>query len=143
MSSYNKVILIGRLTRDPEMRYTTSGKPVASFTLAVDRKRSSQGGEKETDFLDCVVWQQTAEFASKYATKGRMVCVEGRLQIRTWEDKDSGQKRKAAEVICTDLSLLDKREDAQPAAAAAPAAQTRRPSPPQSNGSNYDEDIPF
>lgn len=111
MSSYNKAILIGRLTRDPELRYTPQGKPVASFTLAIDRNRG-QGQERETDFIDCVVWQQTAEFASKYATKGRLVCVEGRIQTRSWEDKETGQKRKAFEVVCTDLRLLDKRGEA-------------------------------
>ena len=113
MSSFNKVILIGRLTRDPELRYTQNGRPVASFSLAVDRPRGGQGGQdKETDFFDCVVWQQTAEFASKYATKGRLVCIEGRLQSRSWEDKETGQKRKAVEVVCNDLRLLDKRGDA-------------------------------
>lgn len=111
MSSFNKVILIGRLTRDPELRYTNAGKPVANFSLAVDRPKG-QGQEKETDFFDCVLWGQTAEFASKYASKGRMVCVEGRLQSRSWDDANTGQKRKTIEVVCNDMRLLDKRESA-------------------------------
>lgn len=109
MSSFNKVILIGRVTRDPELRYTPNGKPVASFSVAVDRNRGGQGQERETDFIDCVVWQQSAEFASKYATKGRLVCVEGRLQVRSYETQD-GQKRKAYEVVCNDLRLLDRKD---------------------------------
>lgn len=160
MSSYNKVILIGRLTRDPELRYTPAGKPVASFTLAVDRNRGGQGQERETDFIDCVVWQQTAEFASKYATKGRMVCVEGRLQIRTWEDKETQQKRKAAEVVCSDLRLLDKRgesggggggydtggyESAPPARESVYSGSgANRGGQAQSGGQSFeDDDIPF
>lgn len=108
MSSLNKVILIGRVTRDPELRYTPTGKPVATFTVAVNRFRG-QNGEQETDFIDCVVWQQSAEFAAKYATKGRLVCVDGRLQVRSYETQE-GQKRKAYEVVANDLRLLDRKE---------------------------------
>ena len=82
----NKIILMGRLTRDPELRRTGSGTAVTSFALAVDRDFKGQGGEKETDFIDVVAWRNTAEFVSKYFTKGRMAVVEGRLQIRDWKD---------------------------------------------------------
>ena len=94
----NRIVLMGRLTRDPELRRTQSGTAVTSFTLAVDRDFKSQFGEKETDFIDIVVWRSTAEFVSKYFTKGRMAVVEGRIQIRDWTDKDGG-KRRSAEVI--------------------------------------------
>ena len=102
----NKIILMGRLTRDPELRRANSGTPVASFTIAVDRDFKSQGGEKETDFIDIVAWRNTAEFVSKYFTKGRMAVVEGRLQIRDWTDKE-GNKRKAAEVIADNVYFGD------------------------------------
>ena len=94
----NKIIIMGRLTRDPELRRTGSGTAVTSFSLAVDRDFKSQSGEKETDFIDVVAWRSTAEFVSKYFTKGRMAVVEGRLQIRDWTDKEGG-KRRSAEVI--------------------------------------------
>lgn len=89
----NKIVLMGRLTRDPELRQTQSGNSVVSFTLACDRDFAAQGAEKETDFVDIVAWRGTAEFVSKYFSKGRMAVVSGRLQIRNWEDKD-GNKRK-------------------------------------------------
>ena len=92
----NRIILMGRLTRDPELRRTGSGTAVTSFSLAVDRDFKSQSGEKETDFIDIVAWRSTAEFVSKYFTKGRMAVVEGRLQIRDWTDKDGGKRRSAA-----------------------------------------------
>ena len=85
----NKIFIMGRLTRDPELRRTQSGTAVTSFSLAVDRDYKSQSGEKETDFIDVVAWRSTAEFVSKYFTKGRMAVVEGRLQIRDWKDKEA------------------------------------------------------
>ena len=95
----NHIIIMGRLTRDPELRRTGSGIAVASFTVAVDRDFGGRdGGEKETDFIDCVAWRQTGEFVSKYFTKGSMIVVSGRLQIRSWTDKD-GNKRRTAEVV--------------------------------------------
>ena len=95
----NHITIMGRLTRDPELRRTGSGIAVASFTVAVDRDFSGRdGGEKETDFIDCVAWRQTGEFVSKYFTKGSMIVVSGRLQIRNWTDKD-GNKRRSAEVV--------------------------------------------
>ena len=106
----NKIILMGRLTRDPDLRRTNSGTPVASFTIAVDRDFKSQDGEKETDFIDVVVWRNTAEFVSKYFTKGRMAVVEGRLQIRDWTDKDGG-KRRTAEVIADNVYFGDSKNN--------------------------------
>ena len=102
----NKIILIGRLTRDPELRYTGTGTPVASMGLAVDR-RKSKDGERQTDFIDIVAWNQSAEFASNYLAKGRLICVEGRLQIRDWVAQD-GTKRRSAEVVADNIQGLDK-----------------------------------
>ena len=95
----NHITIMGRLTRDPELRRTGSGIAVASFTVAVDRDFGGRdGGERETDFIDCVAWRQTGEFVSKYFTKGSMIVVSGRLQIRNWNDKE-GNKRRSAEVV--------------------------------------------
>ena len=99
----NHITIMGRLTRDPELRRTGSGVAVASFTVAVDRDFGGRdGGEKETDFIDCVAWRQTGEFVSKYFTKGSMIVVSGRLQIRPWTDKD-GNKRRTAEVVADNV----------------------------------------
>ena len=106
----NKIIIMGRLTRDPELRRTGSGTPVTSFSLAVDRDFKSQSGEKETDFIDVVAWRSTAEFVSKYFTKGRMAVVEGRLQIRDWTDRDGG-KRRSAEVVADNVYFGDSKRD--------------------------------
>lgn len=109
----NRIILMGRLTRDPELRRTGSGIAVASFTLAVDRDFAPKdGGERETDFIDCVAWRQTGEFVSKYFTKGRMAVVSGRLQIRGWTDKD-GNKRRSAEVVADNVYFGDSKRDDQ------------------------------
>ena len=106
----NHIIIMGRLTRDPELRRTGSGVAVASFTVAVDRDYTQQGQEKETDFIDCVAWRQTGEFVSKYFTKGRMIVVSGRLQIRSWNDKD-GNKRRTAEVVADNCYFGDSKSD--------------------------------
>ena len=98
----NVAIIMGRLTRDPELRRTNSGKPVASFTVAVDRDYAPEGQEKETDFIDCVAWNGTAEFVDKYFKKGSMIVVSGRLQLRNWTDKD-GNKRKTAEILVSNV----------------------------------------
>ena len=109
----NHITIMGRLTRDPELRRTGSGIAVASFTLAVDRDYSPKdGGERETDFIDCVAWRQTGEFVSKYFTKGRMAVVSGRLQIRNWNDKD-GNKRRSAEVVADNVYFGDSKRDDQ------------------------------
>ena len=99
----NHITIMGRLTRDPELRRTGSGIAVASFTVAVDRDFGGRdGGERETDFIDCVAWRQTGEFVSKYFTKGSMIVVSGRLQIRNWNDKE-GNKRRSAEVVADNV----------------------------------------
>ena len=102
----NKIIIMGRLTRDPELRRTGSGTAVTSFTLACDRDFKSQSGEKETDFIEVVAWKNTAEFVSKYFSKGRMAVVDGRLQIRDWTDK-AGNKRTTAEVVADSVYFAD------------------------------------
>ena len=136
---YNRIILIGRLTRDPELRYVPSGAPVASFTLAVDRPFQNQQGNRETDFIDVVAWRKTAEQVSQYLTKGRMVAVEGRLQIRSYETQD-GQKRKVAEVVADGVRFLDR---------AKPGASTGEPAPAAASVGDDtaqggpDEDVPF
>jgi single-strand DNA-binding protein len=106
----NKIFIMGRLTRDPELRRTQSGTAVTSFSLAVDRDFKSQGGEKETDFIDVVAWRATAEFVAKYFAKGRMAVVEGRLQMRDWTDRD-GNKRRSAEVVADNIYFGDSRRD--------------------------------
>ena len=109
----NHITIMGRLTRDPELRRTGSGIAVASFTVAVDRDFGGRdGGEKETDFIDCVAWRQTGEFVSKYFTKGRMIVVSGRLQIRSWTDKD-GNKRRTAEVVADSCYFGDSKRDSE------------------------------
>jgi len=107
----NRIIIMGRLVRDPELRTTQSGIPVTSFTLAVDRDfKSRDNGEKSTDFIDVVAWRQTAEFVCKYFAKGRMAVAEGRLQIREWKDRD-GNNRRTAEVVADNVYFGDSRRD--------------------------------
>ena len=107
----NHITIMGRLVRDPELRHTGSGIAVASFTVAVDRDFSSkESGEKECDFIDCVAWRNTGEFVSKYFTKGRMIVVSGRLQIRKWQDKD-GNNRYSAEVVADSCYFGDSKKD--------------------------------
>lgn len=107
----NHIVLQGRLTRDPELRRTGTGTAVASFTLAVDRDFSQKdSGEKETDFIECVAWRQTGEFVSKYFSKGRMAVVSGRLQIRSWSDKE-GNNRKTAEVVADNVYFGDSKKE--------------------------------
>ena len=107
----NRIVIMGRLGRDPEVRYTQAGKPVASFSLAVDRDfKDKTTGEKSTDFIDIVAWRAAAEFVAKYFTKGRMAVVEGRLQIHDWKDKD-GNNRHSAEVVADNIYFGDSRKD--------------------------------
>ena len=112
----NKIIVMGRLTRDPELRRTQSGLSVTSFSVACDRDFKSQSGEKETDFIDIVAWRSTADFVSRYFTKGRMAVVTGRLQIRNWTDKE-GNKRRSAEVVADNVYFGDSKRDAEAGAA--------------------------
>ena len=117
----NHIVIMGRLTRDPELRRTGTGVAVASFSLAVDRDFSPRdGGERETDFIDCVAWRQTGEFVSKYFTKGRMAVVSGRLQIRSWTDKD-GNKRRTAEVVADNVYFGDSKRDGDGGSYSAPS----------------------
>lgn len=107
----NRIILMGRMTRDPELRHTQSGTAVAFFSLAVDRDfKDKQTGEKTADFIDVVAWRSTAEFVSRYFTKGRMAVVEGRLQIRDWTDNE-GNKRRSAEVVADSIYFGDSKRD--------------------------------
>ena len=107
----NHITIMGRLVRDPELRRTGSGIAVASFTVAVDRDFSGKdSSEKETDFIDCVAWRQTGEFVSKYFSKGRMIVVSGRLQVRNWTDKD-GNKRRTAEVVADNCYFGDSKKE--------------------------------
>ena len=106
----NQIVLMGRLTRDPELRHTQTGTAVSSFTLAVDRGYASkEGGDRQTDFIDIVAWRNTAEFVSKYFIKGQMAAVTGRLQIRDWTDKDNN-KRRSAEVIADNVYFTDSKK---------------------------------
>lgn len=134
----NRIIVMGRMTRDPELRRTNSGTAVASFTVAVDRDFKSQSGEKETDFIDVVAWRNTAEFASKYFSKGRMAVVEGRLQIRDWTDKD-GNKRRSAEIVADSVYFGDSTRDG------GDTVQSEPQSEPQSGFSEVEDDgdLPF
>lgn len=143
----NQIVLMGRLTRDVELRYTQSQTPVASFTLAVDRDYSGRdGGERETDFIDCIAWRNTAEFANKYFGKGRMTVVSGRLQVRDWKDRD-GNKRRSTEVIVENMYFADSKSSESKSNA--PAAQGNRYSAPGGGQSAFaeleddDGDLPF
>lgn len=126
----NKVFLVGRLCTDPELKYTPSGIAVANFRVAVDRAFVSTTGERETDFIDVVTWRQNAEFVNTYLTKGRLVLVEGRLQVRQWQTPD-GQRRRNTEVVADHVRALDRpreqREGGEPSSA---------PQPARSGGSN-------
>ena len=153
----NKIFIMGRLTRDPELRRTQSGTAVTSFSLAVDRDFKSQSGEKETDFIDVVAWRSTAEFVAKYFTKGRMAVVEGRLQIRDWKDRE-GNNRRSAEVVADNVYFGDSKRDAEgggsyggysaPAPGSAPAAPPAY-SAPMGGGDQFagldddDGELPF
>ena len=142
----NKIIIMGRLTRDPELRRTASSTAVAGFTLAVDRDFKSQTGEKSTDFIDVVAWRNTAEFVAKYFTKGRMAVVEGRLQIRDWKDKD-GNNRRSAEVVAENVYFGDSKRDGAPAGDyAAPMGGYAAPVSTTSSFSEIEDedgDLPF
>ena len=133
----NHIDLMGRLTRDPELRYTQSQTPVASFTVAVNRDYSGQGQEKQTDFIDCVAWRGTGEFVSKYFRQGSMIVVSGRLQLRDWQDRD-GNKRRSAEVVADSVYFGEsKREGQSQQASSAPA-----PAPQHSAQQQTFQDLP-
>lgn len=136
----NRVILIGRLTADPELRYTNSGVAVASFTLAVDRMRTGPSGERETDFINIVVWQKQAELSAQYLHKGRLAAVDGRLQIRSYENRE-GQKVRVAEVVAESVRFLDRGD--QTSSGGSSGAPMNRNNPEQRKAPSKFEDDPF
>lgn len=143
----NKVILIGRFTRDPELRSTPQGTSTCSFSLAVDRNYQSASGERQADFINCVAWRQTAEFISKYFQKGNAICVEGSIQTRSWKDND-GNNRYATEVVVDRSYFVESKRSVQESTAPSMGA-------PQFNDSPFgnlpdpisplgtDDDLPF
>jgi single-strand DNA-binding protein len=149
MASFNKVILLGNLTRDPEVRYTPKGSAVADLGLAVNRQYTLENGEKreEVTFIDVTFWGRTAEVAGEYLKKGRPVFVEGRLQLDTWDDKQSGQKRSKLKVIGETMQMLGSRgpaesggeEGERPMRAGKPSAPPKAPAPVESE----EDEIPF
>ena len=141
--NFNKVILGGRLTAEPELKQTPNGTPVVSFSVAVNR-RVAKGAEQKTDFINCVAWRQTAEFVKRYFTKGKSILVCGSLQTRTWTDNNN-QKRYVVEVVADEVSFVEKKSDSQPA-----ANQMSAPAPYSSAGEGIsfeemstDDDLPF
>lgn len=146
----NKIIIMGRLTRDPELRQSQSGVSVANFTLAVDRDfKDKQTGERPTDFIDVVAWRSTAEYVSRYFSKGRMAVVEGRLQLRDWTDKE-GNKRRSAEVLAGSVYFGDSKRNGDGGSYSAPAPDPLSGySDPPAAGDPFEElttddgDLPF
>ena len=145
----NKCFFMGRLTRDPELRHTQTGTPVASFSLAVDRDfKDKQTGEKATDFIDVVAWRNTAEFVSRFFSKGRMAVVVGSLQMRDWTDKD-GNKRRSAEVIAESVYFGDSKRDediGRPSSSGYPGSYSPPPSAPSDSFADMQDDdgeLPF
>lgn len=140
----NRVVLIGRLTRDPELRFTQSGIAVATFTLAVDRNFKNASGERETDFIDIVVWRQQAENCANYLSKGKLAAVDGSLRIRTYEAQD-GSKRKAAEVVADNVRFLSPKDSGSGSAATygAPPAEASPFEVGADRDMVGDDDLPF
>ena len=148
----NHITIMGRLTRDPELRYTQTNTPVASFTVACDRDfGKDENGQKQTDFIDCVAWRNTAEFVNKYVTKGSMVVVSGRLQIRDWTDRDGG-KRRSAEIVTDNVYFAESKRSSDNGYSgnsySSPARETQAPSIPKSAfsdvlDSDEDGELPF
>ena len=140
----NKVILVGRLGRDPELRYTPSGTAVANFSLATDERWSSNGEtQSRTEWHNIVVWSKLAEICNQYLTKGRLVFIEGRLQTRDWEDKD-GNKRRTTEIVATDMKMLGgRRKDAPVGQTVAAETGSSSESSNDMEVGITDDDIPF
>lgn len=138
MASFNKVILMGRLTADPEYKQTPSGSAVTSFTLAVDRRFTKEGQEKQTDFLTIVAWQKTAEFVCKYFKKGQAMLVLGELQVRSWEDNNGG-KRYATEVVASEVTFCEAKERSESTS----LPQSQPTIQPNFEALKTDEDLPF
>ena len=140
----NRITVMGRLTRDPELRKTNSGLSCANFSLAVERDiADSQTGKRETDFIDCVAWRATADFVSKYFQKGSMAVVSGRLQIRTWQDKN-GNNRRTAEIVTDNIYFgASKKEDAAPAPSYAAVPRPVEPGAEFAMLEDEDAQLPF
>ena len=150
MASFNKVILLGNLTRDPEVRYTPKGTAVTELGLAVNRVYTAENGEKreETTFVDITLWGRTAEIAGEYLKKGRPVFIEGRLQLDTWDDKQSGQKRSKLKVVGEGLQLIGSRPGGgggggDEEGPSAPRATKSTPPPKAAPSAPDDDEIPF
>ena len=148
MASFNKVILLGNLTRDPEVRYTPKGSAVCDLGIAVNRVYTTEGGEKreEVTYVDVVLWSRLAEIAGEYLKKGRPIFIEGRLQMDSWEDKQSGQKRTKLRVVGESMQLLGGRPGGGTGGSGETGEESRRPSPPPKSAAaaGPDEDeIPF
>ena len=151
MANLNRVLLIGNLTRDPEVRYTPKGTAVAEIGLAINRIYSGEDGEKkeETTFVDVTLWARQAEIAGQYLKKGRPVFIEGRLQLDTWDDKQTGQKRSRLRVVSENLQLLGSRQEGESSSPASPprrasaAATPARPEPRDPDLDVEPDDIPF
>ncbi len=149
----NKVILIGRLGRDPELKYTPSGTPVAKFSMATDESFKDRSGEQKdrTEWHNIVAWNKLAEICGQYLTKGKLVYIEGRIQSHQWDDKQTGAKRTAYEIIASRMQMLGSRTEAERAAAAAttsapppePIAAEPAPAEPPPSSEITDEDVPF
>ncbi len=157
----NSVVLVGRLANDPEMRYTPSGMPIANFRLAVDRGRKSDSGKEQTDWLNIVAFQKTAELVAQYLDKGSLVGIEGRIQSRSWEGQD-GKKNYSVEIVANNVRFLESKAEADrrraargqsgppganavrpPAASQAPAPQAPPPMPPDDYGPVGENEDPF
>jgi single-strand DNA-binding protein len=150
MASFNKVILLGNLTRDPEVRYTPKGTAVTELGMAVNRVYTAENGEKreETTFVDVTLWGRTAEIAGEYLKKGRPVLIEGRLQLDTWDDKQSGQKRSKLKVVGEGLQLIGGRPGgasggADEEGSSAPRSSKSAPPPKAAPSAPDDDEIPF
>ena len=157
--SLNRIVLIGRLTRDPEMKYTPQGIAVCTMGIAVDRFSKNEQGEYETDIFNIVAWRRSAEFASNYLKKGRLVSIDGRLQTRSWVEQTTGQKRTAYEIVAENIQGLDKRSDMEPmsdaeagggapeargvAPSRAPVPSGPKPGPRTTPEDDIDESDPF
>ena len=158
MGAFNKVILVGNLTRDPEVRYTPSGTPVSDIGVAVNRTwydRQTNERREETTFVDVTLWGRQAEIAGEYLTKGRQVLIEGRLQLDQWEDRQTGQKRSKLRVVCENLQMLGSRSDGTrsptPSAPTPGPAEGQEPPPEpaadfppeEAAGPPPDDEVPF
>ncbi|MEW5945023.1 MAG: single-stranded DNA-binding protein [bacterium] len=137
----NRVVLIGRLTADPEIRYTGSGIPKLNFTLAVDRPFQSAKGDKQTDFIPIIAWRKLAEVCKEYLSKGKLVAVDGRLQIRSWENPQ-GERRRIAEVVAEDVRFLEKMT-AQGHPTESPPPPGKKPAPGDEAVDDLDEELGF